>query len=373
MDTVEYFKQHKYVYLIGFLPENTCKELVEVLKTAVEENKTVKDPQCPLSEAIYGHPAFDKLLETCLPYLEKASGLELIPTYSYARLYAPEDELKIHRDRPSCEISATVTLGFEDGCWSIYMGDSEDKSDAVKIDMNVGDAVLYRGMEKWHWREKFEGKWQAQVFLHYVDKNGKYAHLKYDNRGELGTSKETLDKNAFDICYTVPNAISHSFCDNIIKEYSKDTVEKELPYIGNGDVNYDIRNVKRVILPMNVGVGAALTATGLNANHEFWKFNITHSNQTEFLMYEVDGKYEEHIDTEMKVSSETRKLTVIAILNDDFEGGKFYIKNSGIKVYPKQDKGDIIVFPSFLAHGVEPITKGQRFSVVTWLVGPWFN
>lgn len=369
MDTVQYFKEHKYVHLIKFLPEDSCKELVEVLKTAAKENKTVKDPQCPLSEAIYGHPAFDKLLETCLPFLEKASGVELLPTYSYARLYAPGDELKIHRDRPSCEISATVTLGFEDSCWSIYMGDNEDKSNAVKIDMNIGDAVLYRGMEKWHWREKFEGKWQAQVFLHYVDKNGQYANFKYDERGDLGVPKQS---DCLDLCYTVPSALSHGFCDNIIKEYSKDEVEKELPYIGGGNVNYDIRNVKRVMLPMNVGVGGALTSTALNMNHEFWKFNITHSNQTEFLMYEVGGKYEEHIDTDMKHCNETRKLTALAILNDDFEGGKFFIKNGHTKVYPKQDKGDIIVFPSFLVHGVEPITRGQRFSVVTWLVGPWF-
>lgn len=370
MDTIQYFKEHKYVHLTRFLSEDVCKELVKALQIAVEKNETIKDPQCPLSESIYGHTAFDKLLETCLPYLEKASGVQLLPTYSYARLYAPGDELKIHKDRPSCEISATVTLGFEDGCWSIYMGDNEDKSNAVKIDMDVGDAVLYRGMEKWHWREKFEGKWQAQVFLHYVDKNGEYAHLKYDNRGNLNMHK---DSDTLHLCYTVSDALSHGFCNNIIKEYSKNSVEKELPYILNNVIDYNIRNVKRVLLPMHVGIGSTLTATALNMNHELWKFDITHSSQTEFLMYEVGGKYVEHIDTELKISNETRKLTVLAILNDDFEGGKFFIKQGHEKVYPKQDKGDIIIFPSFLVHGVEPITKGQRFSVVTWLAGPWFK
>jgi PKHD-type hydroxylase len=47
--------------------------------------------------------------------------------------------------------------------------------------------------------------------------------------------------------------------------------------------------------------------------------------------------------------------------------------NSNEKIYPPQEKGDIIVFPSFMVHGVEPVTKGKRFTVVTWLVGPYFK
>jgi PKHD-type hydroxylase len=90
-------------------------------------------------------------------------------------------------------------------------------------------------------------------------------------------------------------------------------------------------------------------------------------------MYDVNGKYEAHVDTFHNHSDETRKLTALAILNDDFEGGKFYIINGHEKIYPPQQKGDIIVFPAFMVHGVEPVTKGQRFSVVTWMVGPYFK
>jgi len=372
MNTIQYFNEHKYVHLKNFLPLVSCNELTEELNKLVAEQKTEKDIQCPKSEAIHGGIVFDKLLEHCLPYFEKASGLELYPTYSYARLYAPDDELVIHTDREACEISATITLGFDDKCWGIFMGDNPDKSDGVEIIMDVGDAVLYRGMEKQHWRNRFEGKWQAQVFLHYVDKNGQHAEWKYDKRESLGISK-TKKQPCFDVCYTLKNAVSNGFCDNIVKEYSKKEVEKEQPFIGDGQIDLDVRNVQRLLLPINTGIGGTLTSIGLNTNNDFWKFNITHSNQTEFLMYKVGGKYEEHIDTEHKHSNETRKLTVIAVLNEDFEGGKFYVKNGGIKVYPPQNKGDVIVFPSFLAHGVEPVTKGIRYSVVTWMVGDYFK
>ena len=175
------FKEDGYVHLKGFLDDTNCQELTTVLKQLVAEKKTTNDEQCPLSEAIHGTVTFDKLLQDLLPHFEKHCGKKLYPTYSYARLYKPGEELKVHRDRPACEISATVTLGFSGEQWAIYMGDHEDKSNANEILMNVGDAVLYRGNEKWHWREKFEDDWQAQVFLHYVDANGKYKHHKNDN------------------------------------------------------------------------------------------------------------------------------------------------------------------------------------------------
>jgi PKHD-type hydroxylase len=255
------------------------------------------------------------------------------------------------------------------------MGDNLDKSDASKIIMEVGDAVVYRGMEKQHWREKYtEGKWQAQVFLHYVDQDGPHAEWKYDKRSALGISKTETDKKVFfDYCYSALNAVTDGFCENIIKQYSPKEVGKEAPYIGNGQIDTSIRNVQRLPLPMNQGIGATLTSMALNLNYEYWQYAVTHSNQTEFLMYEEGGKYEAHTDTEHCHSDTTRKLTALAILNDNFEGGKFFLQVAHEKLYPPQEKGTIIVFPSYMLHGVEPVTKGTRYTVVTWLVGPYFK
>jgi hypothetical protein len=383
MNTIKQFQDHKYVHLKNFLDKTNCQQLTDELKRLVNENKTVKDEQCPLSDAVHGSEVFDSLLEQLLPHFENSSGLKLYPTYSYARLYSQHgEELKNHRDRPACEISATITLGFDGDVWSIYMGDNEDKSNGTKIEMDVGDAVMYRGMDKWHWREPyFEGKWQAQVFLHYVDQNGPHAEWKYDKRESLGLSKtinNVSQPQQLDICYVMKKAISDGFSNTLIKEYSKPEVEKELPFIGEGrdlknNINLDIRNVQRLQLPLHAGIGATLTSCALSINHQYWQYNITHSNQAEFLMYEPNGKYEAHVDTFHQHGNETRKLTAIAILNNDFEGGKFYIINSNEKIYPPQEKGDVIVFPSFMVHGVEPVTKGVRYSVVTWMVGPYFK
>lgn len=376
MDTIKHFQENKYVHLKNFLDKVSCQQLADELKRLVNENKTIKDTQCPLSDAVHGSEVFDSLLEQLLPHFENASGLKLYPTYSYARLYSKHgEELKNHRDRPACEISATITLGFEGDVWAIYMGDHEDKTNGTKIEMDVGDAVMYRGMDKWHWREPyFEGKWQAQVFLHYVDQNGPHAEWKYDKRESLGLSKTIANEN-FDDCYRIDGAISEGFCKKLIEEYAKPEVEKLPPEIGNiaGHVNLDIRNVQRLQLPLFAGIGATLTAIGLQINYQVWQYHITHSNQSEFLMYDIHGKYETHVDTFHQRSNETRKLTVLAFLNNDFEGGKFYIQNSHERMYPQQTPGTVIVFPSFMPHGVEPITKGVRYSVVTWMVGPYFK
>jgi hypothetical protein len=317
-DTVKLFEQNGYVHLKGFLDEDNCKELTQELNKYIERGETTKDPQCPISEAVHGTPTFDKLLEDLLPHFEKACGKRLYPTYSYARLYKPGEELKNHRDRPACEISATLTLGWSGKQWAIYMGDHEDKSNASEIWMNVGDAVLYRGME---------------------------------------------------------NHVTDSFCENLIKTYTQDAIKKEPPVIGSnkGTIDKSIRDTERVLLPQNVGIGATLTATGLNANNYWWQYTITHANQTEFLIYKPDGHYNPHVDTFHQHGSETRKLTALAFLNDDFEGGKFFLNANGTLYYPPQKKGTVLIFPSYMVHGVEPVTKGVRYSCVTWLVGPYFK
>lgn len=368
----EQFVTNKYVHLKDFLDEQNCAELTQILKQAVQEGLTDKDIQCPKSQAVHGHQTFDKLLEDLLPNFETASGLKLLPTYSYARLYAPGEELKKHTDRPACEISATITLGFEGDVWSIYM-------DGNKVDMKVGDAVLYRGQEVEHWREEYtEGQWQAQVFLHYVDANGKHKDEKYDGREALGKPKEEPQppQQILTNCAVFESHLTKSFCQNIITQCSKEEHDMIEPIIGELDkrrVDKEIRDVKRLMLPQNQGVGGILVATALNANNYWWKYNITHSYQSEFLMYEPGGHYNQHVDTFHMHSDDTRKLTALAFLNDDFEGGKFWINPAGMPFYPPQKAGTVLVFPSYFIHGVEPVTKGIRYSVVTWMVGPYFK
>ena len=366
----EEFKNNKYVYLPELLTKDTCDELAKQLEFLVLNNKSTIDEQCPKSQAVYGVPAFEHLMEQLLPTFEQVSGKKLYPTYAYARLYSPGEVLESHVDRPACEISATITLGFNGAAWPIYMGSTPEK--AAKIAMAVGDAVLYKGCEVPHWREKYtEGTWQAQVFLHYVDANGPFSSQKYDGRLMLSNH----DKATYEFI-AIHDALPVSACQKIIDSCEAQTAG-ELAAIGDGNygvIDKSIRDVRKVQLPVYRGIGATMAGIGLVANKDLWNFDITHANQCDYLRYDKDGHYKAHVDTFMDPkSTETRKLTVLVFLNDDFEGGRLFLQNGHEKIYPPQRPGTILVFPSFMVHGVEPVTKGIRRSIVTWMVGPWFK
>jgi hypothetical protein len=56
-----------------------------------------------------------------------------------------------------------------------------------RVDLNIGDMLIYSGCDLEHWREPFNGDLCGQVFLHYNRTNGKYAENNiYDGRAMLG-------------------------------------------------------------------------------------------------------------------------------------------------------------------------------------------
>ena len=117
------FEKNRYIYLTQALPKDACQNLTDHMFKLSKEGKLTKDDQCPLSESVYGDPLLDQVLEKLTKPLSGQLGIELLPAYTYARIYAPGEELVKHKDRPSCEISGTMTLGFDpgSGIWPIYL------------------------------------------------------------------------------------------------------------------------------------------------------------------------------------------------------------------------------------------------------------
>ena len=163
---------------------------------------TWSDQQIPNTYSCYGDFVMETLIMKMLPLMKKETGLELIPTYTYARAYKKGDELKRHKDRPSCEISTTINLGGDP--WPIFIdGTGADnvideyknihKPNApagTRVDLEVGDMLVYRGCELEHWRKPFEGDSCGQVFLHYNDMNGPHGiQCLFDGRPKLGVPK----------------------------------------------------------------------------------------------------------------------------------------------------------------------------------------
>ena len=77
------------------------------------------DTQIPETYSHYADTAMETLLQNVQPKMEEETGLSLIPTYSYARIYKKGDILERHKDRYSCEVSTTLNLGGD--AWPIYL------------------------------------------------------------------------------------------------------------------------------------------------------------------------------------------------------------------------------------------------------------
>jgi hypothetical protein len=147
-----------------------------------------EDPQAPGAYSMYGDPLFDAVLVLSQNKIEEILEKKLYSNYSYWRLYQRGHKLESHIDRPSCEISTTLCLGFnvgdvKDYIWPIFL--EKENKEILKIILKPGDMLIYNGVKLKHWREEFLGLNHAQVFLHYNDKQGDFK-IEYDNRTQLG-------------------------------------------------------------------------------------------------------------------------------------------------------------------------------------------
>ena len=160
------------------------------------------DVQVPGAYSVYADFVMETLLMKVLPVMKEKTGMDLIPTYSYARVYQTGSELKRHKDRPSCEISTTLNLGGDP--WPIFIDPTGSNNvideyknihkpgapPGVEITLEPGDMLMYSGCELEHWRKPFQGKLCGQVFLHYNHANGRFAKSNlYDKRPMLGLPK----------------------------------------------------------------------------------------------------------------------------------------------------------------------------------------
>ena len=179
------FEENGYVILKQFVPRLMCDYISENIRVLEASSYfDYGDPQVEKAFSAAAPVLTETLLDVMTSILSQTINCELYPTYSYLRIYMKGAELERHTDRPSCEVSATLPLSYDaPTIWPLYI---ESGNKVIGVELEPGDALLYKGIEVPHWREAFEGERQMQVFLHYVKKNGKYSEFKFDKRDHLG-------------------------------------------------------------------------------------------------------------------------------------------------------------------------------------------
>tara|TARA_R100000655_G_scaffold33444_1_gene65796 strand:- start:5511 stop:6182 length:672 start_codon:yes stop_codon:yes gene_type:complete len=190
---------HKYFLLKAKVFKKMLEE--KTVSPYITFMGTFNDPQVPNSYAHYADIVMETLLIDMQKKMQEETNLNLVPTYSYARIYYKGNALARHKDRPSCEISTTMNLGGD--MWPIYVdptgednvtyvtkSNTEVKKQAhpgIKVDLNPGDMLIYKGYDLEHWRETFDGDVCTQVFLHYNDTDSNWSEKnQFDGREFIG-------------------------------------------------------------------------------------------------------------------------------------------------------------------------------------------
>lgn len=161
----------------NFIKKERAIQIFKEFKLCDSFYKFGSDPQAPNSSAVYNYlPALEILCEK-VSEVSNILGETVLPTYTYARIYRTDDELKKHTDRDSCEISLTLHL-YGDKPWPIWIETPEGKSKCLILE--PGDAMMYLGCVAPHWRDKYFGEEYGQFFLHYVRSRGACASSYFD-------------------------------------------------------------------------------------------------------------------------------------------------------------------------------------------------
>jgi hypothetical protein len=400
--------ENNYIFIPNFISEASAKVLASNFKSHCEANEIDGDCQAPNSSSEYNFIDFLEMLCEKVPLVSSLIGENVLPTYSYARVYKDGSVLERHHDRHACEISLTIHLDG-DKEWPIYI--ETPNGEEVELILKSGDAMLYLGSVAEHWRNQFLGKEYVQLFLHYVRSRGDKAYTYFDKVRNLEKEKVTDEENRIrkesltkkenttdkvnttelfnfsninsknklsDFIQVFDNIVPDDLCEEILNEYKHDNAWHAAG-LGGVTVDTSIRDVKVIpisyenIILENPQIRKKLderlfqTAGKaiLSYKNLFPLCNIAQDSGYELLRYRVGQFYKQHTDSFV---THPRAVSCSFALNDDYEGGEFAFFNRELKYNLK--KGSVIMFPSnfMYPHEIMPVTKGTRYSIITWFI-----
>jgi len=391
--------ENNYIVLPDFISKERSSDLSFDFLKYCKENNLEGDEQAPDSFSAYNYISFLELLCEKTPEVSSAIGEVVLPTYAYARVYKNGSELLRHTDRDACEISLTLHL-HGDSTWPIWI--ETPSGEQRSVDLNPGDAMVYLGRTAPHWREKYDGEYYTQVFLHYVRSRGDCAYAYFDKLNEktkpetesveTSTEKPIVEEKKIkttpishrstrtleEYIFTLDNVVPEELCDKILEEYGECDCWSPSS-VGGGNVDSQIRNCDVINISNNVVLEKNLEVRK-RIDLDFWICASRAINEYRKLFPEVASEidtgydllryregqfYIQHTDS---FRQQQRSVSCSFLLNDDYEGGEFAFFDREIVI--KGGKGSIVMFPSnfMFPHEVMPVISGTRYSIITWYV-----
>ena len=198
---------------------------------------------------------------------------------------------------------------------------------------------------------------------------------------------EVIDKK---ICNKIKRLARNNWEESAV-DTSKGTTDEERKTGRKGDYKPDSKTrISDVAWVTDQWVYDTIWPFMQEANEKAgWGYHIKAAESMQITRYRKGGFYNFHTDgrgdqlsayhnpQNAFLHGHVRKLSMTTLLSDNYEGGAFEFASYGkekckISAPEFSKVGSIIVFPSIMEHRVAPITKGVRYSLVTWFLGPPF-
>ncbi len=96
-----------------------------------------------------------------------------------------------------------------------------------------------------------------------------------------------------------------------------------------------------------------------------WGVKLTEHEEPQIVRYQRGGLYRAHSDAEQDLTH--RYFTIVCYLNDDFQAGGTGFPSLNFVAVP--ECGKAIIFPAKYTHSAEPVLQGEKYVMVSWLVG----
>jgi PKHD-type hydroxylase len=164
----------------------------------------------------------------------------------------------------------------------------------------------------------------------------------------------------------------------IEEQKQKPLKESGIVRSNNGAYDKNFRDSNQVNINHDNPVVEKVREISKFANENYFKINISqYSKENHFIQYDSGGKFEQHTDTIYGAdvadlnTRPVRKLSCITLLNDTFIGGKLALWYKGSRYSFPFNAGDVIFFPSYVLHKVDPVESGVRYSLVSWSYGEY--
>lgn len=171
----------------------------------------------------------------------------------------------------------------------------------------------------------------------------------------------------------IENLFSHSEVEKIKQLWDVER-QREGKITGNKTLDHSIRKSKIIFIKADEGawIYDRLALACIMINAQKYQFSILgFQTQLQLTQYQIGDFYDWHLDFGSGKSS-MRKLSITVQLSDpdEYEGGELELIRPDNKFIMPKTKGTAIIFPSYLAHRVLPVSSGVRLSIVGWIAGP---